>query len=260
MRAASLFAQASREGSRLARTTQLRTETLDERAIIKQLQVLRNRCAERFPTRGLTQSITELLDIARPSARDAASLGKTNWPLRILSIIAIAGAIAGLIHLASFYELTLGGESNVTEFTQAIEAALNIVLLSGLFIIFFVTLENRFKRVRALNGLYKLRAIAHVIDMHQLTKDPGWVAGHERTPSSPVRDLTDEQLLRYLDYCSEALSLTGKLAALYAQYFPDATVVSAVNDIEELTTNLSRKIWQKIVLVQGAKTGEAFVK
>ena len=39
-------------------------------------------------------------------------------------------------------------------------------------------------------------------------------------------------------------------AALYAQYFPDATVVAAVNDVEQLTTNLSRKIWQKIVLVQ----------
>jgi hypothetical protein len=49
------------------------------------------------------------------------------------------------------------------------------------------------------------------------------------------------------------LSFTGKLAALYAQYFPDATVTAAVNDIEQLTTNLSRKIWQKIVLVQGGQ-------
>jgi len=28
-------------------------------------------------------------------------------------------------------------------------------------------------------------------------------------------------LCRYLDYCSELLSLTGKLAALYAQSFSD---------------------------------------
>ena len=76
--------------------------------------------------------------------------------------------------------------------------------------------------------------------------------GKKRTSSSPLRDLDDEQLLRYLDYCSEMLSLTGKLAALYAQYFPDATVISAVNDVEELTTNLSRKIWQKIMLIQTA--------
>lgn len=240
----------------MAKAPQLETQTLDERAIIRQLQELRNRCAERFPTRGLTQTIGNLLDIARPAAREAASLWKTHWPLRILSFVAIGSAIAGLIRLADYYEITLGGQSNLTEFTQAIDAALNIILLSGVFIVFFVTLENRFKRTTALNGLYKLRAIAHVIDMHQLTKDPGWVAGQQPTASSPLRDLTDDQLLRYLDYCSEALSLTGKLGALYAQYFPDATVVSAVNDIEELTTNLSRKIWQKIMLLHSSKTGE----
>ena len=240
----------------MAKIPQLEIQTLDERAIIRQLQELRNRCAERFPTRGLTQTIGHVLDMARPAARDAASLRKTHWPLRILSFVAIGSAIAGLIRVLDFYEITVGGQSNATEFTQAVEAALNIILLSGVFIVFFVTLENRFKRTKALNGLYKLRAIAHVIDMHQLTKDPGWVAGQQRTASSPLRDLTDDQLLRYLDYCSEALSLTGKLGALYAQYFPDATVVSAVNDIEELTTNLSRKIWQKIMLLQSSKTGE----
>lgn len=231
-------------------TKNVEFQTLDERAIIKRLETMRSRVAERFPTRGLTLTATHLSDIGRPTAREASSLKRTNWGLRILSILAIAGGIAGLLQLATLYELTVGGPVNLTEFTQAIEAALNIILLSGLFIIFFVTLENRYKRITALNGLYRLRAIAHVIDMHQLTKDPGWVAGQARTASSPIRDLTDEQLLRYLDYCSEMLSMTGKLAALYAQYFPDATVISAVNDVEELTTNLSRKIWQKIVLLQ----------
>jgi hypothetical protein len=30
-------------------------------------------------------------------------------------------------------------------------------------------------------------------------------------------------------------------------------VISVVNDVETLTTNLSRKIWQKILIVQGEK-------
>jgi hypothetical protein len=114
-----------------------------------------------------------------------------------------------------------------------------------------IGLEARFKRRRALAGLYRLRAISHVIDMHQLTKDPASIVGSERTESSPSRDLTHSELLRYLDYCAEMLAMTSKLAALYAQHFPDGTVISAVNDIEDLTTNLSRKIWQKIVIVQG---------
>ena len=53
-------------------------------------------------------------------------------------------------------------------------------------------------------------------------------------------------LRRYLDYCSEMLSLVGKVAALHLQKLDDATVVAAVNEIEGLTTGLSEKIWQKI--------------
>ena len=57
------------------------------------------------------------------------------------------------------------------------------------------------------------------------------------------------ELTRYLDYCSEMLSLTNKLAALYAQHLPDPVIIYAVNDIEQLTTNLSSKIWQKITIL-----------
>lgn len=244
-----------REGTERRMAAEVEFQTLDERAIVRHLQALRSRVAERFPTRGLTQTATHLSDISRPAAREAAALGKTQWSLRILSILAILAGVAGLVRLGFFYRLEIGGDTplRATEFTQALEAALNIVLLSALFIAFFVRLEKSYKREKALNGLYRLRAIAHVIDMHQLTKDPPSVAGSHPTTSSPVRDLTDEQLMRYLDYCSEMLSFTGKLAALYAQYFPDPSVVSAVNDIEQLTTNLSRKIWQKIVLVQGGQ-------
>jgi hypothetical protein len=228
----------------------LENQTLDARSVIRSLETLRNRVAERFPTRGLTQTVAHLVDISRPTSKDAAALGRPYWGLRILAIIAIVAAAYGFYLLILFYRPTVGPEVELTQFTQGLEAAFNLLVISGLFIAFLLRLENRFKRTKALNGLYRLRAIAHVIDMHQLTKDPEAIAGKSRTSSSPLRDLTNEQLLRYLDYCAEMLSLTGKLAALYAQHFPDATVVAAVNDVEQLTTNLSRKIWQKIVLVQ----------
>ncbi|MGI9386781.1 MAG: hypothetical protein ACR2OX_05075, partial [Methyloligellaceae bacterium] len=70
------------------------------------------------------------------------------------------------------------------------------------------------------------------------------------TESSPVREMSQFELMRYLDYCSEMLSLTSKLAAFYAQQRSDPVVVNAVNDIEILTTNLSRKIWQKIMMLE----------
>ena len=46
------------------------------------------------------------------------------------------------------------------------------------------------------------------------------------------------------------LSITGKLAALFAQSVNDAVVIEAVNDIEGLGSNLSRKIWQKITMIE----------
>ena len=57
------------------------------------------------------------------------------------------------------------------------------------------------------------------------------------------------ELGRYLDYCSELLSVTSKLAALLVQYFNDEVLLGAVNEIETLTTGLSGKIWQKIRLL-----------
>ena len=73
-------------------------------------------------------------------------------------------------------------------------------------------------------------------------------------PSGSVRSPLD--LGRYLDYCSELLSLCGKVAALYVQRFDDGVALAAVNEIEGLCTGLSRKIWQKIIVLQALPVEE----
>ncbi len=87
--------------------------------------------------------------------------------------------------------------------------------------------------------------------MHQLTKDPTLVVGgaSQRTASSPQREMSEFELTRYLDYCAEMLALIGKLAALYGDRMRDAVVIDAVNDVENLTAGLGRKIWQKITII-----------
>jgi hypothetical protein len=117
-------------------------------------------------------------------------------------------------------------------------------------LLFIVTLEQRVKRRRVLRALHELRVIMHVIDMHQLTKDPsaGVIVGGN-TPSSPPRTLKPYELSRYLDYCSEMMSLTSKVAVLFAQSFPDPVVTDAVSDIERIASGLSQKIWQKIMII-----------
>ena len=58
--------------------------------------------------------------------------------------------------------------------------------------------------------------------------------------------MTRDQVERYLDYCSEMLSLVGKTAALCAEESRDSVILETVSTIENLTVGLSRKIWQKI--------------
>ena len=110
------------------------------------------------------------------------------------------------------------------------------------------------KRRRALKVVHQLRSLAHVIDMHQLTKDPERLLSPEPdTSSSPVRTMTPLQLGRYLDYCSELLSVSSKLSALLVQYFDDPVLLGAVDGIETLATGLSGKIWQKIQLLDSGR-------
>ena len=62
--------------------------------------------------------------------------------------------------------------------------------------------------------------------------------------------MTPFELNRYLDYCSESLALISKIAALYVQGFQDPVLLDAVDDMEDLTAGFSRKIWQKITILE----------
>ena len=127
----------------------------------------------------------------------------------------------------------------------------NPVFWVAIAIFFLLTIESRLKRRRALGTIHGLRSLAHVVDMHQLTKDPERLASPAPdTASSPERTMTPAELGRYLDYCSELLSVNSKLAALLVEHFNDEVVLGAVNEIETLTTGLSGKIWQKIRLIE----------
>jgi hypothetical protein len=143
------------------------------------------------------------------------------------------------------------GRVEITEIIQTSEAGLSEAVLIGAGLLFLIGWERRLKRSRALRALHELRSVAHVIDMHQLTKDPErLLERYSSTKASPRETMTAFELNRYLDYCSELLSLTGKVAAVYVQWFEGPAVLEAVAEIEDLTTGLCQKIWQKVSLIQ----------
>ena len=180
-------------------------------------------------------------------------IGRPIWAVRWITITAIVLLVLGL----GVMVINLKPEEGVFKFTtfvSVLESGLNDVVMLSSGIFFHVTLETRIKRKRALEAIHELRSIAHVIDMHQLTKDPDRLFREpgEDTVHSPKSELTAFELRRYLDYCAEMLSLVGKVASLYLRRFEDSTAIAAVNEIEDLTTGLSRKIWQKIMILQNA--------
>ncbi len=222
---------------------------IDPGAISETIERLRLRVETRFPDSGLAGVCAELDQVARHTTQTVAWIGQPILPLRVatglLALLMVAGLVVSIAALRP-----AAGPVTLTELVQGIESGINDLLFVGAAIFFLVTIEARVKRRRALSAIHALRSIAHVIDMHQLTKDPEWVLDRGReTGVLPPRTLSRFELSRYLDYCSEALSLTGKVAALYIAGFQDPVALQAVNEVEDLTTGLSRKIWQKLMIL-----------
>jgi hypothetical protein len=224
--------------------------SLDPTAIADTVDRLCQRVDKRFPGSGLSRVCHDLEAITRRTTETVAWIERPILPLRVGVALLLALLAAGVLLVAATALRVEVGPMRLTEVVQALESGVNDVLLLGAATFFLVTVETRVKRRRALRAVHELRAIAHVIDMHQLTKDPEWVLdrGRETGVLSP-RSMSRFELSRYLDYCSEALSLTGKVAALYIQGFDDPVALQAVNEVEDLTTGLSRKIWQKLMVL-----------
>ena len=222
--------------------------------IVSTLERLAARCRDRFAAASLNNVIDELIGLAKRDRRRSQRLSRPYLFLRGGILLAVLLAFAGLLFVGT--QVLSWAQANSTQadvFTvfEGVEAGLNIVILAAVAIFTLTRVEERLKRSLALDDLHELRSIAHVIDMHQLTKDPtALLRLGPRTTASPERAMSEFELGRYLDYCAEALSLAGKIAALYAQSSRDPVVIAAVNDIESLTSNMSAKIWQKINIVR----------
>lgn len=227
--------------------------TLEPPLVIETIATLQRRIVERFPGAGLGKVCGDLLTVAQASSARAEQIARRHVLLRLGLLILSVGGAALLAWVLSRVDYSRTGGDSVFNVFQGIEAVANLVVLTGGTLLFMITIEQRLKRRRALAALHELRAIMHVIDMHQLTKDPtAAVIVGGKTASSPPRTLTPYELSRYLDYCSEMMSLTSKVAVLFAQCLPDPVVTEAVSDIERIAAGMAQKVWQKIMMLDSA--------
>ena len=225
---------------------------LDPNQIIETVDVLTRRIRERFPGANLNKVCDSLLQVAKQAQVRSNQIARPMYALRLLMVVFILSIVTLFAVILRQFQLE-DNHIGLEDLLQMGDAGFQTLFLIGATIVFLFTLESRVKRQRCLRAIHELRSIAHIIDMHQLTKDPDrlLMVGPD-TKSSPQRTMSAFELTRYLDYCIEMLSLAGKVAALYIQHFEDPEAVSAVNDLEDLTSGLSRKIWQKIMVLPSA--------
>ena len=213
---------------------------------------LERRILARFGERGLTKAardLGQLVDRVRSEAGESNTRQRRRTRIaRTLSVIVIAATVFALIF--GLRSAAAGGLARPVDWVPFIESVINDLVFAAIAVLFLWAIPERLERRSLLRLLHRLRSLAHVIDMHQLSKDPEQITAHyEPTAESIQHGLDAEELYHYLYYCSEMLSLTAKTAALCGEHTTDGVVLETVSTIETLTTELSNKIWQKISLL-----------
>lgn len=216
---------------------------------------------ETFPGSGLSGVGAAFRGLTDESLEKVNDLNTPIWRIRILSGILILITLLVVVVLP----LTLTFQDSFTswaDFLEGTDAGFHLLAIIGGGIYFIASWERRVKRNLALDALSELRAMAHIIDMHQISKDPG-LEHITPLPEGQVDTRTvrsDAELALYLDFSSDMLSIVGKLASLYAKKLHDRDVLDAVNEIESLTNGLCGKLWQKIMIINHMAESHAIAK
>jgi len=225
-------------------------EPLEAPAVRETVEELYGRIEARFPKRGLLGVCGDLIllveEVQNSAGQGQRQIRWVRFASRVVMAFVIVVTVLALL-LALHDALFDDNVKNSIDVLGLAETAISDIVYAAIAIFFLWSFPERLQRSRLLTLLHQLRSTAHVIDMHQLTKDPeqlkpSWVP----TAKSTKLNMTRDQVERYLDYCSEMLSLVGKTAALCAEESRDSLILETVSTIETLTVGLSRKIWQKI--------------
>ena len=147
---------------------------LDEGSIIRTIEGLRDRIASTFPQANLLRVCEQFLDVSKRVVAVEHYLRRPHWPLRIIGIASVAVLTIFLILIAT---LAARADADLTfnSVVATVESAVNDLAFFGIAVFFLLRLETRVKRGKALEMLHELRSLTHIVDMHQLTKDPALI-------------------------------------------------------------------------------------
>jgi hypothetical protein len=184
----------------------------------------------------------------------AEAIRRPNWWLRAGLALLLLIAVAGVVTYAQARSEPRSLVPTVLPFLDAAKGSAAVLTALA---VFLVTLETRLKRRRALQAVHELRALAHLIDRHQLTKDPDRFGHPTRPLVMSGRPMDADAMGRSLPFCTELLAVVSKVGQLYVQDFPEAASQTAVDQFGGLATGLSSKIWQKLMILDRIRSDAA---
>ena len=228
------------------------------------LAALRNRIVAREQQTPEHREFEPLIGLADECKLLAAGAGgveigakrPVTW-LRAFALVAtlVAGAagvaLAVIVVVFSIHIFSSSGDQAATEKLPALQAAVGLIIVLMGAVVSLWAFERRTQRKGLLGTLHDIRALAHRIDLLQLSKPTEhYVVQGPSTDASPSQVMSDFEFSRFLIYCRALLSWLGKIAALHARRIEDPVVLSAVDDVDALTARLQQNIGQRLLLLR----------
>lgn len=219
---------------------------LDRGRLVETAEKVRARVADRFPGSGLAEVAAGVVAAAQAASERAAEIDPPNRWVRAGQVLV---AVLALVAVAVYFQTRAEQKSAGQAALEFVDAAKGSAAVLGAMAVFLFTLETRLKRQRALRAVHELRALAHIIDVHQLAKDPTQIGRGSDSLLVAGKALGADEMRLYLVACTGLLAVASKLGQLYVQDFPDPSAVAAVDQFENLANGLSNKVWQKLMVL-----------
>lgn len=211
---------------------------LDPKKLISTTQELVTWMKAEFPKAHLTSVAEEVGLVAREAMRKADSIRRANLWLRLGIGLILGGTAIAFIHQLWVHP--------IKEILHFLDMTKGVGMYAIAFIIFLATLEVRWKRRNCILAVHELRSVAHIIDMHQLSKDDAVEQFRSRDDEPSDKTAHRTYVEKYLHACIVLLALVSKIGQLYIDHFPDPVATTSVNEFEETCHGFSMQIWSKI--------------
>ncbi len=212
-------------------------------SICESIEALKNQVNNQFPGKRLSATIEDLETEAKSATNIAKKVGGSHFIGWFITLsVPLLLFVATIASTASYFNLDISSIQSYDDIDGVVNIGFVTVLI-GLFVRQFITIR---RRTNSMKQLHKLRTIIHILDMKQQNKK-------YHNCLTNKKPLSHNDNIRYLDDCSQAIVLAGKVAALMIEGHNDALVIATVSEIDSLCNGITNRIWQKIQVFQLAK-------